>query len=93
MFAFPLFKLRLALLIMFLLLLNLTHVGVNKICLKRNMFLILKARRISNPLGAKLMKLSKDSSIHRAKDDYISSSTFLPDTCQKFTGVHQKSRC
>lgn len=57
------------------------------------MFLILKAWRMSNPLGSKLMKFSKDNSIHRAKDDYLSSSPFLPDACQQFTGVHQKSRC
>lgn len=56
------------------------------------MFLILKAQSISNPLGAKL-KFSKDSNIHGAKDDYLSSSPFLPDMCQDFTGVHQKSRC
>lgn len=54
------------------------------------MFLILKARSMSNLLGAKLMKFSKNSSIHRAKDDYLSPSPFLPDVCQEFTGVHQK---
>lgn len=57
------------------------------------MFLILKAQRMSKPLGAKLMKFSKDISIHSAKDDYLNFSAFLPDTCQGFTGVHQKSRC
>lgn len=46
------------------------------------MLLILKAQIMSIPFGARLLKVSNDSTIHRAKDDYPSSSPFLPNMCQ-----------
>lgn len=74
------------------LLFNLTHVGANKVYWKYKMLLILKAQGMSTPFGAKLLKVSNVSTIHRAKDDYPSSSPLLPNMCQQFTGVYQRSR-
>lgn len=46
------------------------------------MLLILKAQRMPIPFGVKFLKVSNDSTIHRAKDDCPSSSPFLPNMCQ-----------
>lgn len=71
---------------------NLIHVSAIKFYWKQKMLLILKAQMMPIPLGAKLLKVSNDSTIHRAKTDYPSFPPPLPNVCQEFTGVYQKSR-